>query len=110
MNMSFKDNTFNVVLCMETIEHVDPDKSLIELKRVMKKDAYLILSTPQNSTTGQCINPYHPYEYSLDEIKSIVSKYFKIEKIIGLKAGKIYFEDDPLGANTVIFAQKVDNK
>ena len=110
MNMSFKDNTFNVVLCMETIEHVDPDKSLIELKRVMKKDAYLILSTPQNSTTGQCINPLHLYEYSLDEIKSIVSKYFKIEKIIGLKAGKIYFEDNPLGANAVIFAQKVDNK
>lgn len=108
MNISFDDNFFDVILCMETIEHVDPDKTLVELKRVMKNDAYLIMSTPQNSTTSQCINPQHLYEYSLNEIKSIVSKYFKIEKIIGLKAGKIYFEDDSIGANTVIFAQKVD--
>ena len=108
MNLSFSNATFDVVLCMETIEHVDPDKSLKELKRVLKKGGYLILSTPQNSTTGQCINPVHLYEYSLEEIKNIVSKYFEIENIIGLKAGKIYFEDDPIGANTMIFAKKVD--
>ena len=92
---------------METIEHVDPDKSLKELKRVLKKGGYLILSTPQNSTTEQCINPVHLYEYSLKEIKSIVSNYFQIETIIGLKAGRIYFEDDPIGANTMIFAKKI---
>ncbi|MDX9961026.1 MAG: class I SAM-dependent methyltransferase [Aliarcobacter sp.] len=108
MNMSFDAFTFDAILSMETIEHVDPDKTLKELKRVLKKDGYLILSTPQNSTIGQCINPQHLYEYSLEEIKNIVSKYFKIEKVIGLKAGKIHFEDDPIGANTVIFAQKVD--
>ena len=108
MNLSFSNATFDVVLCMETIEHVDPDKSLKEVKRVLKKGGYLILSTPQNSTTEQCINPQHLYEYSLEEIKNIVSKYFEIENIIGLKAGKIYFEDDPIGANTMIFAKKVD--
>ena len=108
MNLSFSNATFDVVLCMETIEHVDPDQSLKEVKRVLKKGGYLILSTPQNSTTEQCINPQHLYEYSLEEIKNIVSKYFEIENIIGLKAGKIYFEDDPIGANTMIFAKKVD--
>ncbi|MCT7588133.1 class I SAM-dependent methyltransferase [Aliarcobacter butzleri] len=107
MNLSFNNATFDVILCMETIEHVDPDKSLKELKRVLKKGGYLILSTPQNSTTGQCINPVHLYEYSLEEIKSIVSNYFQIETIIGLKAGRIYFEDDPIGANTMIFAKKI---
>ena len=56
----------------------------------------------------ECVNPQHLYEYSLEEIKNIVSKYFEIEKIIGLKAGKIYFEDDSIGANTMIFAKKVD--
>ncbi|MBV5278279.1 MAG: methyltransferase domain-containing protein [Campylobacteraceae bacterium] len=107
MNLSFDDNTFDIIFSMETIEHVDPNKTLNELKRVLKKDGYLILSTPQNSATGQCVNPVHLYEYSLDEIKNIVSNYFKIEKVIGLKAGKIYFEDDPIGANTVIFAQNI---
>ena len=107
MKLSFEDNSFDIILSMETIEHVDPDKSLKELKRVLKKGGYLILSTPQNSTTEQCINPVHLYEYSLKEIKSIVSNYFQIETIIGLKAGRIYFEDDPIGANTMIFAKKI---
>lgn len=91
---------------METIEHVDPHKTLNELRRVLKKGGYLILSTPQNSSSSQCVNPVHLYEYSLNEIRAIISGYFEIERIIGLKAGKIYFEDDPIGANTVIFAKK----
>lgn len=108
MDMSFESNIFDAVFSMETIEHVDPDDTLKELKRVIKDNGFLIISTPQNSTTQQCINPQHLYEYSLLEITKIVEKYFKINKIIGLKAGKIYFDDDPIGANTVIFAQKVD--
>lgn len=103
-NMSFKDDTFDVAFSMETIEHVDPDKALMELKRVIKQNGYLILSTPQNSSTVACINPQHIYEYSLSEITNIVSKYFTIDSIIGLKAGRIHFDDDAIGANTVIFA------
>lgn len=107
LNLSFDSNYFDVILSMETIEHVDPDKMLISLQRVLKRNGYLIISTPQNSMK-ECVNPQHIYEYSLDEIVSFVSKYFNIEKIIGIKAGKIYFEDDPIGANTMIFAKKVD--
>ena len=80
---------------------------LNQIKCITKKNGYFILSTPQNSYNGMCINPEHIYEYSLEEVIKYVSNYFKIEKIIGLKAGRIYFEDDPIGANTVIFAQKV---
>ncbi len=104
---TFEDSTFDIVLSMETFEHIEPNKMLDELKRITKKNGYIILSTPQNSYNGMCINPEHIYEYSLEEVIKYVSNYFKIEKIIGLKAGRIYFEDDPFGANTVIFAQKV---
>ena len=104
---TFEDNTFDIILSMETFEHIEPTKMLEELKRITKKNGYIILSTPQNSYDGICINPEHIYEYSLQEVIEYVSNYFKIEKVIGLKAGRIYFEDDPIGANTVIFAQKV---
>lgn len=106
-NTSFRNNMFDIILSMETLEHVDPNKMLIELQRVIKNNGYLILSTPQNSYDGECINPEHLYEYSLKEVIDLVSKYFTIEKIVGLKAGRIYFENDLIGANTMIFAKKI---
>ncbi|MCT7577798.1 class I SAM-dependent methyltransferase [Aliarcobacter butzleri] len=106
MKTSFKNNMFDIILSMETLEHVNPNKMLFELQRIIKNNGYLILSTPQNSYDGECINPEHLYEYSLKEVINLVSKYFTIEKIVGLKAGRIYFENDLIGANTMIFAKK----
>ncbi len=102
---TFESESFDIILTMETFEHIEPNKMLKELKRILKKDGYIILSTPQNSYNGICINPEHLYEYSLDEFSTCVSNYFEIQKIIGLKAGRIYFDDDPIGANTMIFAK-----
>ena len=107
MKTSFKNNMFDIILSMETLEHVNPNKMLLELQRIIKNNGYLILSTPQNSYDGECINPEHLYEYSLKEVIDLVSKYFTIEKIVGLKAGRIYFENDLIGANTMIFAKKI---
>jgi ubiquinone/menaquinone biosynthesis C-methylase UbiE len=43
--LPFKDNTFDVVVCTEVLEHLDkPKDALKELKRVSKK--YLLLSVP----------------------------------------------------------------
>lgn len=44
-DLSYKDNSFDLVLCTEVLEHlVDPQKALRELARVSKK--YLLLSVP----------------------------------------------------------------
>lgn len=46
-SLNLKNNEFDYVLCFETLEHVDkPDVFLKELSRVCKKDAELLITTP----------------------------------------------------------------
>jgi SAM-dependent methyltransferase len=46
-NIPFDDNTIDLVICTEVLEHVeDTDKALTELNRVLSEDCYLILTTP----------------------------------------------------------------
>ena len=44
----FKDNTFDIILCMEIIEHlgVNPIHAIKEANRVLKKDGIMVLTTP----------------------------------------------------------------
>jgi len=42
------------------------------------------------------------------KLKKMVSKYFIIDKVIGLKQGTIYFNNDSIGTNTVIICHKSD--
>lgn len=47
LNLSFKDKTFDKVVCKDVIEHI-PDwrKALIEMRRVLKHDGLLVITTP----------------------------------------------------------------
>jgi len=90
-NMTFKDNTFDVVTSFETIEHVNPELYLNEIRRVLKPGGRFILSTPQNCLGHIPINAGHNHEYSLEEIRNITSKYFRIQKIIGIKQGCVLY-------------------
>lgn len=48
--LPFKDNTFELILFYETIEHVEnPNKCLKEIKRVIKKNGTLILTMDSGS-------------------------------------------------------------
>lgn len=43
----FKNGAFDFVVCDDTIEHLtDPERSLLEISRILKQDGLLILSTP----------------------------------------------------------------
>jgi ubiquinone/menaquinone biosynthesis C-methylase UbiE len=45
---SFADNSFDVVLCTEVVEHIkDSRAALAEMRRILKPGGLLILSTPQ---------------------------------------------------------------
>jgi 2-polyprenyl-3-methyl-5-hydroxy-6-metoxy-1,4-benzoquinol methylase len=76
----FVDYNFSVVVSFEGIEHVrDPDKFLLEIKRILTPDGMLIISTPKKPHGS----PFHIVEFTLDEFKKILSKYFVIEKMYG---------------------------
>ena len=47
-NLSFKDNSYDVVICSEVLEHVeDPEIALKELVRVLKTGGKLAVSVPR---------------------------------------------------------------
>lgn len=106
MATTFADNSFDAVLSMETIEHVDDVACLRELQRVLRPGGLLILSTPQNSLGHIPINTAHRQEYSLQQITDLSAERFTLREIIGIKAGRIIIDGDPLGANVVLICEK----
>lgn len=49
-SLSFADNSFDLVLFIETIEHLsNPDKAMSEISRVLRNDGRAIIATPDNS-------------------------------------------------------------
>jgi len=57
--LPFDDNSFDLVLCAETLEHVrDVQLLLSEARRVLKPGGRLAVTTPAN---GPLIRPEHPF-------------------------------------------------
>ena len=53
-SLPIKDNTFDVVIAAEIIEHVfNLENFIVEIKRVLKTDGFLILSTPNLASLGR---------------------------------------------------------
>lgn len=74
------DSSIDVVVSYETIEHVlDPNTMMKELKRVLKNDGILLISTPDKkhySDDRNYKNPFHVKEFYLEEFKSFMQGYF----------------------------------
>ncbi|MHB8561746.1 MAG: class I SAM-dependent methyltransferase [Thermoplasmataceae archaeon] len=73
----------DVAICYEVIEHVnDPEKLLTMLKRMVKQDGKIILSTPNGlSSLGNKSlfrSPFHVNEFSPKELYELCSKFGKV--------------------------------
>jgi 2-polyprenyl-3-methyl-5-hydroxy-6-metoxy-1,4-benzoquinol methylase len=88
-NLSYPNETFDAIISFETIEHTAAyQKMLNEFKRVLKKDALLILSTPNfliNSPKGIVTNPYHTQEWVYEDLLKLLSNTFSSVKLSGQK-------------------------
>lgn len=80
LNIPFEDNFFDLIVCFETFEHVDDhDRLLNEVKRVLKDDGILIMSTPEKSVYSDArnySNKFHKKELYLNEYKDLLKNHF----------------------------------
>ena len=106
-DMTFQDNSFDAVLSMETIEHIeDANRYCREINRVLRPNGIFVISTPQNSIGHIPINAQHIREYSFSQLLYILQEYFLIKEAIGIKQGCVWFPDDPIGTNTMVVCEK----
>ena len=92
--LPFADDSFDMILLLDVIEHLNaPKKCLQELKRVLRKDGYLVITTPNLATLKNriCVLlgrsnhvglecwynnvPFfgHIREYTVDEVKQMLA-------------------------------------
>lgn len=89
-NIPLPDHSVDVVVCFETIEHVaDQSRAIAEMKRVLRPDGAIIMSTPDaNSDDGAWHegNPYHVHEMSNQEFAETLRANFRHAWIAGQSA------------------------
>ncbi|MGG0814138.1 rhamnan synthesis F family protein [Paenibacillus alvei] len=82
-SLPFEDESFDVVVSFETIEHVDELSQhlfLKEVKRVLRKDGIFIVSTPDKeiyTDIPKFENQFHVKEFYVEEFEEFLGKYFK---------------------------------
>ena len=103
-DLRYGTDYFDAVVSMETVEHVDEKLFIDNVCRVLKPGGKLVLSTPQNNY-GFCLTPWHLREYSLQEIKGLLTPHFTIERILGVTSATIN-EQSEEGDRMLIFARK----
>ncbi|HDH96829.1 MAG TPA: class I SAM-dependent methyltransferase, partial [Proteobacteria bacterium] len=87
LELPFGDDSFDVIVCMEVLEHLEDQKALLsEIARVLKGDGILLISTPnpnRPTISGEREpNPFHVREVELEEFRDLLASMFKNVKIL----------------------------
>lgn len=88
-NIPFPDNSFDIVTCFETLEHIeDHEKAVKEIKRVLKPGGLTFISTPDKKnytdSTGYK-NPFHVNELYETGFRELVTKNFRYSFFLAQK-------------------------
>jgi SAM-dependent methyltransferase len=86
--LPFTENRFDLVVCFENIEHVDdPQKVLREIRRVLRPNGNLLISTPRRDSwlrlEDKPRNPFHQREYNLEEFENLILSSFTNVQMFG---------------------------
>jgi SAM-dependent methyltransferase len=74
--LPFEVDSFDLVVCFETIEHVaDAPRAIAELRRVLGDDGLLVISTP-NPAEYVAENEFHQREYTPAEFAELLGRHF----------------------------------
>ena len=92
-NIDFDDNTFDLVISFQVIEHVKSDISYLrEIHRVLKAGGQVLLTTPNREyRLGEGESPwntFHVTEYDKETLDELISKVFDVREVMGIKGKK----------------------
>lgn len=80
-NIPLENSSIDIVISFETLEHHDKHHEMfLEIKRVLKSDGILIMSSPDRkyySDEPKYSNPFHIKELYQSEFKTLVNQYFQ---------------------------------
>lgn len=87
--LGIKDHNFEVATYFEVIEHVrQPDMLLSEIRRVLRKDGVLLLTTPNRAVRLRPLqspwNPEHLREYTLKTLHKKLQNHFPKFVVLGI--------------------------
>ena len=81
-DLAFPDDSFDLVVCFELIEHVDEQQQVLdELARVLRPDGLLLLSSP-NRDRYVPGNPHHRHELTRTELQDLLRTRFASSRIL----------------------------
>ncbi|MHB1105086.1 MAG: class I SAM-dependent methyltransferase [Lutibacter sp.] len=109
-NIPVESNSIDIVISFETIEHHDKHEEMFtEIKRVLKSDGILIMSSPDKkyySDIPRCKNKFHVKELYYEEFKLLTQKHFKNSFFYFQKAYNLnsYISDLPIFENMIIYS------
>lgn len=95
------DASIDLVVSFETIEHIaEHDQMMKEIKRVLRPDGALIISSPDKyhySDEAGYHNPFHAKELYLHEFKKLLETYFQNISLSGQRVtyGSNIFSNQP---------------
>jgi SAM-dependent methyltransferase len=99
--LPFAEDSFDVVVCFETIEHVlDQERALDELRRVLAPNGLLAISSPNRDVYEEG-NPFHTHEYTPAELRSALAERFANVRLERQQAwlASLVCDDGMLGAD-----------
>lgn len=100
-----EDNTFDVVISFQVIEHIQDDKLFLEeIHRVLKPGGKAIITTP-NIKMSLSRNPWHVREYTSTELKSLAAGIFdqvEMKGIAGNEKVLQYHEENRQSVNRIM--------
>jgi SAM-dependent methyltransferase len=81
LDLPFGNESFDMALCIEVIEHIDDDeKAVSEICRVLKKGGVALFTTPNGEVVPN-ENPYHCRHYTVDLFRHLLEKHFSYAEV-----------------------------
>jgi ubiquinone/menaquinone biosynthesis C-methylase UbiE len=102
-SLPFDDASFDLVVCFEAIEHVEPAEQVLdELARVLGSEGVLLISSPNRGVYTEG-NPHHVREFTRDELIGTLGRRFSNVAVRGQRTwiASSVLDDDATRAEDV---------